>query len=213
MASNQLIFTALDYELSDKQCLDFSRKGHLHVPKLFSANESISILETLRRDMEAVFSSAERVEGKNSELKLAAYRHKARVCAGRVDADSLSLEECEEALSSAELQQDDIPFMQLFNLWRSHHAARALALSPSLAKQAAELLGVNAVRLYQDSVFVKRAGDGATRWHSDLNMCPFDTSDFLTCWIPLQAVPPEAQGGSGLSFASGSHRDFALPYC
>jgi hypothetical protein len=73
--------------------------------------------------------------------------------------------------------------------------------------------GVPAVRVYQDALFIKRSGDGPTRWHSDLNMAPFDTNDFLTCWIPLQSVPPQAEGGSSLSFATGSHRDFALPYC
>ena len=66
--------------------------------------------------------------------------------------------------------------------------------------------GTKSVRLYQDALFVKRSGDGPTRWHSDLNMAPFDTNDFVTCWIPLQKVPSQSDGGSGLSFASGSHR-------
>ena len=77
---------------------------------------------------------------------------------------------------------------------------------------AAKLLGVNAVRLYQDSLYVKRPGDGPTAWHSDLTDAPFDTNDMITCWIPLQPVPSQEDGGSALSFASGSHRDFALPY-
>jgi hypothetical protein len=44
-------------------------------------------------------------------------------------------------------------------------------------------------------------------------MAPFDSNDFLTIWIPLKPVPPQEEGGSGLTFASGSHRDFALAYC
>lgn len=43
-------------------------------------------------------------------------------------------------------------------------------------------------------------------------MAPFDTNDLLTCWIPLEAVPAVDEGGSSLLFATGSHRDFALPY-
>ena len=74
------------------------------------------------------------------------------------------------------------------------------------------MLGVNAVRLYQDALYVKRNGDGATPWLSDLTMAPFDTNDFVTCWVPLQKVPCQEEGGTALSFASGSHRDFALPY-
>ena len=130
---------------------------------------------------------------------------------GREDADTLSLQQCEEALQ--EIDQIEIPFMQTFNLWNRVSIAHNLIHSPILGRLAADLLGVDAVRVYQDSVFIKRPGDGPTLWHSDLNMCPFDTNDFLTIWIPLQDVPAESEGGSGLTFATASHRDFALPYC
>ena len=53
--------------------------------------------------------------------------------------------------------------------------------------------GVPAVRLYQDALFVKRPGDGETQWHSDLNTAPFDTNDFVTCWLPLHPVPCEVK--------------------
>lgn len=43
-------------------------------------------------------------------------------------------------------------------------------------------------------------------------MTPLDTNRFLTCWLPLQTVPCEGDGGSGLVFASGSHRDVALHF-
>ena len=43
-------------------------------------------------------------------------------------------------------------------------------------------------------------------------MAPFDTNDFVTCWIPLQIVPAQEDGGSGLSFASGSHRSVNYPF-
>lgn len=45
---------------------------------------------------------------------------------------------------------------------------------------AAQLLSVPRVRLYQDSTFMKRSGDGPTLWHSDLNMAPFDTNDVVS---------------------------------
>ena len=59
---------------------------------------------------------------------------------------------------------------------------------------------------------MKRVGDGETHWHADLAMAPLDTNALVTCWIPLQPVPAEASGGSGLVFAGGSHRDVALPF-
>jgi hypothetical protein len=47
---------------------------------------------------------------------------------------------------------------------------------------------------------------------SDLNMSPLDTNDMVTAWIPQSAVADVEDGGSGLIFASRSHRDFALNY-
>lgn len=89
-----------------------------------------------------------------------------------------------------------VPFLQLFNTWRHAPAVLELLRSPAVAGTAAQLLGVDAssssaqrqprVRLYQDSLFVKRAGDGETHWHADLAMAPLDTNDLVTCWLPLQ---------------------------
>eukprot|EP00586_Coscinodiscus_wailesii_P018804 CAMPEP_0172509058 /NCGR_PEP_ID=MMETSP1066-20121228/217264_1 /TAXON_ID=671091 /ORGANISM="Coscinodiscus wailesii, Strain CCMP2513" /LENGTH=180 /DNA_ID=CAMNT_0013287367 /DNA_START=217 /DNA_END=756 /DNA_ORIENTATION=+ len=78
-----------------------------------------------------------------------------------------------------------------------------------MASAAAQLLDVPSVKLYQDSLFHKRQGDGATPWHSDARMAPFDTSHLITFWIPLQTIP---RGGSALVFVDKSHSDFALPY-
>lgn len=147
----------------------------------------------------------------DDDIKLKTYQHKVHVMLGRDDSQSMSLQECQDAMS--EIYQEKIPFLQLFNIWRSSPTAHSLVHSPILGNIAAKLLGVKSVRVYQDSVFMKRSGDGPTLWHSDLNMCPFDTNDFLTCWIPLQDVPNEVNGGTGLTFATRSHRDFALPYC
>jgi len=64
--------------------------------------------------------------------------------------------------------------------------------------------------LYQTSAFVKEAGNAETRWHSDLNTAPFDTNHMVTFWIALTPVPTFDE--APLEFATGSHRDFALPY-
>ena len=74
---------------------------------------------------------------------------------------------------------------------------------------AAQLLGVPRVRLYQSCVFIKEPGMGDTNWHSDLNMVPLDTNAFVTAWLPLRSL---RAADAALAFASGSHRDFALPY-
>jgi ectoine hydroxylase-related dioxygenase (phytanoyl-CoA dioxygenase family) len=91
------------------------------------------------------------------------------------------------------------------------HNLNLQVLGEHLGAMAAALLGVDGVRVYQDCVFVKQPGFGETNWHSDLRMTPFDTNASVTCWLPMRAV----EGGdrdSGLQFAEGSHRDFALPF-
>ena len=103
------------------------------------------------------------------------------------------------------------PFLQTFNPHRRHRPALKVATCARLAATARALLGVDEVQLYQSCLFKKRAGDEATNWHSDLHTSPLDTNDFVTCWFPLHAVPASEEGGTGLAYASGSHRDLALP--
>ena len=95
------------------------------------------------------------------------------------------------------------------HLVRYAPAARGLT-SANACMQAAELLGVPSVRLYQTSVFMKERGHGETSWHADLATSPFDTNSMVTCWIALTRIDTEED--SPLEFASGSHRDLALPY-
>jgi len=104
------------------------------------------------------------------------------------------------------------PFLQLFNTWRTNEEAARFILHRELGKVASQLLDVPRVRLYQDSLFVKEPGCGPTEWHSDLRMAPFCSNELVTCWIPLQSVKRQEEGGTGLSYASRSHVDFALPF-
>lgn len=133
-----------------------------------------------------------------------------RVAKARSSEPSALLSILEEMI--LEMEEGEAPFLQAFNLWRKSEAIAALVSSPELTSAASQLLGVDRVRLYQDSLFVKRPGDGETHWHADLYTSPLDTNSFVTVWLPLQPVPPEDEGGSGLVFASGSHRDLALHF-
>lgn len=118
----------------------------------------------------------------------------------------------QQALKHAETMNDDgaAPFLQCFNPHRRHGAAKDLALSERLAGVAAQLLGVDSLRLYQTCIFRKRPGDEATNWHSDLHTTPLDTNAMITAWIPLVNVACADRGGTGLTYAAGSHRDLAL---
>jgi len=94
-------------------------------------------------------------------------------------------------------------FLQEMNLWQRIEAIRPLVFSTKLARLAADLMGVDGVRLYHDQALVKEARGGKTPWHCDQYYWPLATDRTVTVWIPLQDVPLEM---GPLSFSAGSHR-------
>lgn len=94
-------------------------------------------------------------------------------------------------------------FLQAANLWRRSELVRRFTLSRRFARVAAELLGVDGVRLYHDQALFKEAGGGRTPWHQDQHYWPLDTDRTITMWMPLVDVP--ASIGT-MTFVSGSHR-------
>ena len=92
-------------------------------------------------------------------------------------------------------------FIQSANLWRLDDTVKAFVWSPRFAKVAAELLGVEGVRLYHDQALFKEPGGGPTPWHQDQVYWPLDTRHTITMWMPLVDVPAEV---GSMTFASGS---------
>jgi hypothetical protein len=93
-------------------------------------------------------------------------------------------------------------FDQYMNLWQADPAMAELTLHPRLARTAAALLGVDAVRVYHDQALYKVAGGGHTPWHQDQWYWPLDTDRTITMWLPLHDIDP-AMGD--LEFALGTH--------
>jgi ectoine hydroxylase-related dioxygenase (phytanoyl-CoA dioxygenase family) len=94
-------------------------------------------------------------------------------------------------------------FLQVTNLWRHNELVSTLVHSRRLARIAAELLGVDGVRLYHDQALYKEPGGGITPWHADQYYWPLGSDRTITVWIPLQDTPQEL---GALEFARGSHR-------
>ena len=94
-------------------------------------------------------------------------------------------------------------FLQVENLWRSSATVQELVFARQLAQIAAELMGVDGVRLYADQALYKEPGGGVTPWHADQYYWPLDADRAITAWIPLQDTPTEL---GPLEFADGSHR-------
>ena len=175
--------------------LRYEREGHVCIRSAVGGMEMNPMVKAVTQEIMA--------------RRLEAYRHRVSVLCPGVNAGELQdIEECKRALKKH--SQEDVGFLQTFNLHRNENSpAREYIMSKRFAKIAAELMGCESVRLYQSCVFVKEPGMAETNWHSDLNMVPLDTNDFITLWIPLRSLDEE---DAALHFASRSHRDFALPY-
>lgn len=98
-------------------------------------------------------------------------------------------------------------FMQTFNLRETDARAARFIQSPRFGKIAADLMGVNAVRIYYDKAMFKEPESWITPWHQDGPHWPLLSEHVLTMWIPLVDAtfdmgPPR--------FASGTHRDSVL---
>lgn len=76
-------------------------------------------------------------------------------------------------------------FLQIMNIWEVDEAIKKLVFSSRLAKIAAQLLGVEKVRLYHDQALFKEPGGGITPWHQDQYYWPLDTDKTVTIWMPL----------------------------
>ena len=128
--------------------------------------------------------------------------------AGEVDAYRPLLQEATAkwAWDQRPLEERDTygkAFLQATNLWRREAAIASFTLARRFGKVAADLLGVDGVRVYHDQALFKEAGGGATPWHQDQHYWPLDTDRTITMWMPLVDIPPEV---GSMTFVSGSHR-------
>ena len=92
-------------------------------------------------------------------------------------------------------------FLQVANLWTEDETVREFVLARRFAKIAADLMGVEGVRIYHDQALFKEAGGGYTPWHQDQQYWPLDGVKTLTLWMPLVNAG-ESMGT--LHLASGS---------
>jgi ectoine hydroxylase-related dioxygenase (phytanoyl-CoA dioxygenase family) len=94
-------------------------------------------------------------------------------------------------------------FLQTMNLWEFDEAVARFTTSPRFAKIAADLMGVDGVRLYHDQALFKEPGGGPTPWHQDQFYWPLNCAT-TTMWMPLVRATTEM---GTMKFASGSQND------
>ena len=97
----------------------------------------------------------------------------------------------------------DKAFLQVTNLWTKDEAVKRFVFEKKFAQIAADLLGVEKVRLYHDQALFKEPGGGHTPWHQDKYYWPLDTEKMITMWMPLVDIDDEM---GIITFASGSHK-------
>src|SRR5437868_7909712 len=93
--------------------------------------------------------------------------------------------------------------LQIMNLWRNDEKVKKFVMAKRFARVAADLLGVENVRIYHDQALFKEPGGGPTPWHQDQYYFPVDTFNVVTMWMPLVDINVDM---GMLIFASGSHK-------
>lgn len=92
-------------------------------------------------------------------------------------------------------------FIQFSNIWTLSEEVKKFVVAKRFARIAAELMGVEGVRLYHDQALYKEPHGGHTPWHQDQQYWPLDGARCVTMWMPL--VDCSAQMGT-MRFAGRS---------
>ncbi|MED5247567.1 MULTISPECIES: phytanoyl-CoA dioxygenase family protein [Priestia] len=140
---------------------------------------------------------------KNGHIRLQGVASKEEIKAYRDVIYQFVQEHTKELAPLSERDTYGKAFIQRMNLWQESKEVERFVMARRFAKIAAELLGVDGVRIYHDQALFKEPGGGHTPWHQDQTYWPIDTDKTITMWMPLVDVSEEM---GSMSFASGSHQ-------
>ena len=99
--------------------------------------------------------------------------------------------------------QNEIVFQQRINLWMDHPGVRRLMFDDRIGKMAADLEGVEGIRIWHDQVLTKQPWANPTTWHQDNTKWSFSSAQAITIWVALDEV--DARNGC-MFFLPGTHR-------
>jgi len=97
----------------------------------------------------------------------------------------------------------DKVFDQLLNLWQDNENVKRLILDERIGKMAAELSGVNAIRVWHDQALIKKPWANPTSWHLDTPYWSMSDRRPLSIWVALDDATTE---NGCLYFIPGSHK-------
>jgi ectoine hydroxylase-related dioxygenase (phytanoyl-CoA dioxygenase family) len=94
-------------------------------------------------------------------------------------------------------------FDQLLNLWQTNEQVKELMLDQRIGKMAAQLSGVDGIRIWHDQALIKRPWANPTAWHLDTPFWSFSDRNAISIWIALDNATLE---NGCLFFLPGSHK-------
>jgi phytanoyl-CoA hydroxylase len=94
-------------------------------------------------------------------------------------------------------------FDQLLNLWQTNDEVKELMLDERLGKMAAQLAGVDGIRIFHDQALIKRPWANPTAWHLDTPFWSFSDRNAISIWVALDNATLE---NGCLYFIPGSHK-------
>ena len=95
-------------------------------------------------------------------------------------------------------------FYQALNIRFDSKGVEKYCLSKRLGKIAADLMKVNAVRIFHEQAIFKNPGDTKSYWHQDQYFWPLDTKLHIGMWMPLIDLTKDM---GLMRFVIGSHLD------
>lgn len=150
-----------------------------------------------------------------SEEKIKSYRRDGHVCVRKIcsqkelDAFFTPIAETLETYRKERRKLEDRDtyhkaFLQVGNLWTRNEAVKKFVLARRFGKIAADLMGVDGVRLYHDQALFKEPHGGPTPWHQDQFYWPIEGNNTITMWMPFTEATVEK---GAMTFASGFQND------
>jgi ectoine hydroxylase-related dioxygenase (phytanoyl-CoA dioxygenase family) len=97
----------------------------------------------------------------------------------------------------------DNVFDQLINLWQDNERMRSIMLDEDLGRMAAELAGVEGIRIWHDQALIKRPWANPTSWHLDTPYWSFSDRKAISIWVALDDATLE---NGCLFFIPASHK-------
>ena len=94
-------------------------------------------------------------------------------------------------------------FIQCMNLWEDRPDVRPLTFHPRVAQVAAELIGVDTIRVWHDQALYKQPGGRPTDAHQDHPYWPFRETSAVPAWIAFEG---STRASGAMAYLPGTHK-------